>query len=70
MGSRRVFAVKSRKHCEISVEFVKTCPSKLASAVMRPENGPEGSNYLSMPSTCSPGAHTLDFIDFSRLADM
>ena len=48
MGSRCLFAVqlvKSRKHCEISVKVVKTCLSKLASAVLVQEIGPAGSNY-------------------------
>ena len=39
------FAVKSRKQCKISVEVVKTCPFKLASAVLKPDIGPAGSNY-------------------------
>ena len=45
VGSQCVFAVKSRKQCEISMKVVRMCPSKLAIAVLRPEVGPEGSNY-------------------------
>ena len=59
------FAVKSRKQCEIGAEVVKTCPSKLANAVPRPEIGPAGSNYPEVSPLYSPCAHTLDFIDSS-----
>ena len=70
VGSRCVFAVKSRKECEISTKVVRTRPSKLASAVLSPETGPSGSNYPWIPSLGSPCAHALDFIEFPRWADM
>ena len=47
--SALVFAVKLRKHCEISVKVVKTCLSKLASANLRPAIGLTGRIILRCP---------------------